>query len=69
MDSLTAPGALLKEFGDVWQISVRPAGLVVWTALWKSPDGRHIRYLVAPDPDQLLERLRVIDPEEHDEGH
>ena len=69
MDSLTPPGALLEEFGDVWQISVYPGGLPVWTALWKSPDGRHERYVVAPGPGELLDRLRVVDPTEHDERH
>ena len=70
MDSLTLPGeALQEEFGDLWQISEHPGGLKVWTALYKSPDGRHERYLVAPGPAELLDRLRNVDPREHDERH
>jgi|HubBroStandDraft_2_1064218.scaffolds.fasta_scaffold01897_8 hypothetical protein len=70
MDSLTMPGATLREeFGDVWQISERPAGLPIWTALYKPPDGSHERYIVAPGPRELLDRLRHVDPEEHRERH
>jgi hypothetical protein len=64
VNSLISPGTLREEFGDLWQISERPGGLPVWTALYKSPDGRHQRYLVAPSPSLLLDRLRAVDPAE-----
>jgi hypothetical protein len=54
------PGALAREFPD-WQIDVRPAGVGICTAYWRSPDGRSRRYIVARSSGELLTRLRAIE--------
>lgn len=55
--------ALVREFPG-WQITVRPAGLRLCGAYRQSEDGRHRRYVVAPTPGELLEKLRAIRQEE-----
>ena len=47
---------LLHDHGSDWQIEHEP-GLDVWTAVQRSPDGRHIRVLVAYDPASLRGKL------------
>lgn len=57
------PVALLVTEFPGWEISVRPAGLELCGAYWRSPDGRHRRYLVAATPSELLALLRArVDP-------
>jgi hypothetical protein len=46
-----------------WQIDARPAGLDIWSAMHRSEDGRHIRYIVAHSPGQLAARLAIADEE------
>jgi hypothetical protein len=55
--------ALLHDHGDRWQIE-HEDGLDVWTAVRKSPDGRHIRVLVAHDPASLRGKLAGAEDEE-----
>jgi hypothetical protein len=50
---------LHREFPG-WQFDMHPGGLQVWTASWRSEDGRHERYIVASSDYELLARLRVI---------
>jgi hypothetical protein len=42
------PGAIASEF-LAWQVSIRPAGLDMYSAFWCSRDGRARRYVVAPE--------------------
>jgi hypothetical protein len=46
-----------------WQIDAWPAGLDIWSAMHRSEDGRHIRYIVAHSPGQLAARLAVAGDE------
>ena len=48
--------ALLHDHGDQWQIEY-VSNLAVWTAVRKSPDGRHIHALVARDPAALSAKI------------
>jgi hypothetical protein len=48
--------ALAAEF-PAWEIALRPAGLDIVTALWRSPDGRSMRYIVAMTETTLRNRL------------
>ena len=48
--------ALRHDHGGRWQIEHDPE-LDVWIAVRKSPDGRHIRVLVAHDPAGLRGKL------------
>jgi hypothetical protein len=50
--------AMLRAAGADWQIS-RPLGL--WGALWRSDDGRHTRYLVAPTAAELAEKIARVE--------
>lgn len=59
---LSRAGALAREFPD-WQIDMRPAGLAICAAYWRSADGRSRRYVVAHSVGELLARLRAIAPE------
>jgi hypothetical protein len=54
--------ALLHEHGGRWQIE--HTGLSVWTAVRKSPDGRHISMLVAHDLTGLRGKLADAEAEE-----
>jgi hypothetical protein len=53
----SAGAALAAEFPQ-WEITASPVGM--WTAYWKSGDGRHRRYIVAPSARELLDALREI---------
>ncbi|HEY1621763.1 MAG TPA: hypothetical protein VGG25_29350 [Streptosporangiaceae bacterium] len=62
-DDGTSPdlmNVLRREF-PAWQFDIHPEGLRVWTALWRSEDGRHERYIVARTDSELLARLRAVD--------
>jgi hypothetical protein len=48
-----------EEF-PAWQVEIRPGGLDVITALWRSEDGRGEWYVVAHSSAELAERLREI---------
>lgn len=58
--------ALADEF-PAWEIAVRPAGLDIITALWRSQDGRSMRYIVALTEAGLRDRL--LRHEERDGVH
>jgi len=58
--SLDPMSVLRREF-PAWQFDVHPGGLRVWTALWRSEDGRHERYIVARTDAELLARLRAVE--------
>jgi len=55
--------ALMRDHGDRWQIEHNP-GLAVWTAVRRSPDGRHIHVLVAHDPAGLRGKLETVEADE-----
>ena len=52
-----APADPLAPFRDQWQIE-RPA-LDVWSAVRKSPDGRHIRVIIAMSAAELAGKLEA----------
>jgi hypothetical protein len=52
---------LLHDHGAHWQIE-HAGELNVWTAVRRSPDGRHIRVLVAYDPGSLRAKLEDAEP-------
>jgi hypothetical protein len=52
--------AALLAHEDGWQIE-HETGLNVWTAVRKSPDGRHIRVLVGRDPATLRDKIEDAD--------
>jgi hypothetical protein len=57
--------ALLAQYSDRWEITEQPAGLDVWTAEHRSPDGRSIRYLVGRTSGELAGKLasaEVVEP-------
>ncbi|HEX7268550.1 MAG TPA: hypothetical protein VF256_14130 [Streptosporangiaceae bacterium] len=60
--------ALIHDAGERWQIE-HDTGLDVWTAVRRSPDGRHIRVLVARDPAGLRGKLETVGPDEHGPGN
>ena len=53
--------ALLTPYTRRWQIDAHPAGLDIWSALWRSDDGRHIRVLIARTPMELASKLEAAD--------
>ncbi len=53
---------MLRDHGGRWQIENTDVG--VWTAVRKSPDGRHIRVLVARDVAALRGKLADAEDEE-----
>jgi hypothetical protein len=55
--------ALMRDHGGRWQIELT-ADLGVWTAVRKSPDGRHTRVLVAHDVTGLRGKLADAETEE-----
>jgi hypothetical protein len=57
--------ALLHEHGGAWQIEY-VSGLDVWSAVRKSPDGRHMHVLVARDPAALS--AKITDAGDEDES-
>jgi hypothetical protein len=59
---------LADEFPG-WEIAVRPAGLDVITALWRSSDGHSRRSVVAHSAPELAERLREIGTLVGDQGN
>jgi hypothetical protein len=56
---------LLHDHGEHWQIE-HSGDLDVWTAVRRSPDGRHIRVLVARDPAGLRGKLETVEAEPGD---
>jgi len=57
--------ALLNPYLGRWKIGANPGGLPAWTAQHCSPDGRHIRYIVAHSPEELagkLETAETVEP-------
>jgi hypothetical protein len=55
--------ALMHDHGERWQIE-HDSGLDVWSAVRKSPDGRHIRVLIAHDPASLRGKLETVEADE-----
>jgi hypothetical protein len=55
--------ALIHDHGERWQLE-HDSGLDVWTAVRRSPDGRHIRVLVAHDPASLRDKLETVEADE-----
>ena len=55
--------ALIHDHGERWQIE-HTGDLDVWTAVRKSPDGRHIRVLVARDPASLRGKLETVEADD-----
>ena len=55
--------ALIHDHGEHWQIE-HTGDLNVWTAVRRSPDGRHIRVLVARDPAGLRGKLADVEADE-----
>jgi hypothetical protein len=59
-DSTSDPGAeLRRRFGDRWQIQLEDLG--VWSAVCKSPDGRHIRCIVGRTATELASKLETAE--------
>jgi hypothetical protein len=59
---VTAPDGrelLLEDFASRWKLAAKPAGLFVWTA--ERTEGTTIRYVVAPSPLELAEKLAAIE--------
>jgi hypothetical protein len=52
--------ALMRDHGGAWQIE-HTENLDVWSAVRRSPDGRHIRVLVARTPEELRAKLADVD--------
>lgn len=55
--------ALMQDHGDRWQIE-HTEELNVWSAVRRSPDGRHIRVVVAHDPAGLRGKLADVEADE-----
>jgi hypothetical protein len=55
--------ALIHDHGEQWQIE-HAGDLNVWTAVRRSPDGRHIRVLVARDPASLRGKLETVEADD-----
>ena len=55
--------ALMHDHGERWQIEHDP-GMDVWSAVRRSPDGRHIRVLIAHDPAALRGKLETVEADE-----
>jgi hypothetical protein len=53
--------ALLNPYLGRWKIGAYPGGLPVWTAEHCSPDGRHIRYIVAHSAEELADKLETAE--------
>jgi hypothetical protein len=53
----------MRGYSTGWQIE-HDAGMDVWTAVRKSPDGKHIRILVAHDPGGLAAKLADAEADE-----
>jgi hypothetical protein len=53
---VAATGAAARLGGERWQVE-HVSDLDVWAAVRKSPDGKHIRVLVARDPASLRREL------------
>ena len=48
-----------------WEIHAHPLGLGLWSAEHRTPDGRHIRYIVAHSAEELaakLETAKTVEP-------
>jgi hypothetical protein len=52
---------ILREAGERWKIA-RPAGM--WSALYRSDDGRHIHYIVVATAPELAQRILIAESEE-----
>jgi hypothetical protein len=50
---------LRERYGDLWEITERPAGMLVITAEHRSGDGRSVRYLVAHSVAELAAKLKT----------
>jgi hypothetical protein len=60
LDSTSDPGGeLRRRFGDRWQIQLEDLG--VWSAVRKSPDGRHIRCIVGRTAAELASKLETAE--------
>ncbi len=58
---MLAASAVLAPYARRWKIDAYPGGLPVWTAEHRSPDGRHIRYIVAHSPGELAAKLEAAE--------
>jgi hypothetical protein len=55
--------AVLKPYLGRWQIDVNPGGLAIWSATWRSDDGRQTRVIIAYSAAELADKLYVADEE------
>jgi hypothetical protein len=60
--------ALMHDHGERWQIE-HTGDLNVWTAVRRSPDGRHIRVLVGRDIAALRGKLETVEADEPGPGN
>jgi len=58
-DAATSADDVQRRYGDRWQIELEDLG--VWSAVRRTPDGRHIRCLVARTTDELAAKLETAD--------
>ena len=58
--AVASAGAALAAHFPQWEITSGPGGM--WTACWRSPDGRSRRVIVAASAAGLLARLQAIGP-------
>ncbi len=56
----TESGELQRQYGDRWQIELEST-LGVWSALRRSPDGRHIRVIIGRDAAELMAKLETAE--------
>jgi hypothetical protein len=59
---VTAAAVLLASY-TLWQVDAYPGGLDIWSATWRSGDGKHIRCLIARTAEGLAAKLADADPE------
>jgi hypothetical protein len=52
---------LQRRFGDRWHIELEDLG--VWSAVRKSPDGRHIRCIIGRTTAELAGKLETAERE------
>ena len=53
-------GELQRRYGSRWTLAADPAR-GVWSAEFRSPDGRHRRYIVAESAGELDHRLQAAE--------
>jgi len=58
--ALASAGVTLAAEYPEWEITVAPGG--IWTAYWRTADGRHRRYIVTRSAPELVAALRDAGP-------